>query len=148
MAAVLDFPSSPSFGEKVIDDDMLGSLAKECRHFARGRRAEAPRCCKLGIVKHRTFKLHRIEDFRESVHRTFGTDSWLKFRDPRVSDTQCTARKSSLPDEQISMRGKDLPKWRAAPDDALDHAHLPDQRYGASAPLRRQCVQLSRRQLR
>ena len=74
MGAVLDFASSPSLGEKVIDDDMFGPFAKKCRDFVRRRRAEPPRRCEFGLVEHRPFKLYRLEDFRESVHRTSDSD--------------------------------------------------------------------------
>jgi len=75
MVAVLNFASSPSLGEKMIDDDMFGSFAKKCRDFARRRGAEPPRRCEFGLVEHRPFKFYRLEDFRESVHRTFDSDS-------------------------------------------------------------------------
>src|SRR5262245_30376963 len=63
LGAVLDFASSPSLGEKVIDDDMFGSFAKKCRDFARRRRAEPPRRCEFGLVEHGPFKFYRLEDF-------------------------------------------------------------------------------------
>jgi hypothetical protein len=78
--AVLDLPSSSSCQDKVINDDVFGSLAKKRRYFTGGRRTKAPWRRELRVEVHRPFKLHRLEDFRESVHMTFDAGSRPSFR--------------------------------------------------------------------
>src|SRR3974390_1994950 len=107
VGTILDLAASAPIGEQVINDDVFGSLAKNRRDFARRRRTKPPRRREFGVEEDRAFELHRIEDFRESVHRGFDADSWLKVSDSRVNDQHATTSQPSLADARISMPGGD-----------------------------------------
>src|SRR5262249_1318955 len=89
MRAVLNLASGSSIRDQVKDDDVLGSLAEKGCDFARGRGAKAPRRGELGVEEHRTFKLHRLEDFGKSIHQNSMPDSRLKFQDSQANVSTC-----------------------------------------------------------
>jgi hypothetical protein len=51
LGTAVDSGSRPALGQEVVNDDVFGSLAKECGDFARRRRADAPWRCEVGVIK-------------------------------------------------------------------------------------------------